>query len=529
MIATLLLLAASTGVDAGGQLIIDRNRADRVPDVHPKAVEKVDRAAIQILSDGTGIPIRRIEFRGTKVPAKVGRVAERYLGRDASPETLRDVALALSQAYAKTNVALYSIGIPEQDFANGRLIVVIVEGWVAAATLEGAGQGRFSRARRHLDKLVGEKPMSRVRFERQISLMRDIPGFTLKSIGSVAGVDGAVALSVTPAQKRQEWSIAFNNRGTRSLGQGQFEASGKAFGAFSEGDQLSVTGAAAADFKRYFYGGVSYSLPIGFDGLNVALSGGVLKTRPKGSAVRGTAEVAGIAFNYPVIRGFEETLNASLSLDGLNSDNAAFGNIVASERTRALRASLRYAKAKKKRSISGGVSLSQGLAFAGARADRQTTDLRFFKLNADGSITQSFAGRFFARVNMAGQWSRDRLPAAERFAVGGLPFGRAFESAVLSADRGVAGSLELGVQPKLGGRWEGSEIYGFVDRALVWFEPSPGFSGGRFDLASAGGGVRLKRGEKAELDIEGARAIDKPAPGFGDDWRVSIDWRLAFQ
>lgn len=528
--ALILLAAAGGGIDPAGQLIIDRNRADRspLPEMQAKPEEKVDRAAIRISSDGTGIAIRRIVFRGTEVPAKVGRAAERFIGRGASPAHLREIALALSKAYAKTNVALYSIGIPEQDFAAGTLVVQIVEGWVAAATLEGAEKGKYRRARHHLDRLIGEKPLSRSRFERQISLMRDIPGFKLKSIDSAAGEDGAVALSVVPSQKRHEVSFAFNNRGTRSLGRGQFEATGKAYGAIVEGDQLSVTGAAASDFKRYFYGGAAYSMPLGYDGLSLGLSGGYLETRPKSSSVRGTAKVAGVSLSYPLIRAFDENLYLTYAIDGLNSDNAAFGNVISSERTRAMRASLRYAKVKPRRSVSGGFSLSKGLDFAGARADPLQAELRFFKFNADGSISQAIGKRFFVRVNAGGQWTRDRLPAAERFAVGGLSYGRAFESALLSADRGVGGSLEAGWQPKLGPKWEGSELYGFVDRAIVWFEPRPGLVQRRFTIASTGGGIRIKRGDKAELGFEAARAIDRPVAGFGDAWRFSVDWKLSF-
>jgi hypothetical protein len=43
-----------------------------------------------------------------------------------------------------------------------------------------------------------------------------------------------------------------------------------------------------------------------------------------------------------------------------------------------------------------------------------------------------------------------------------------------------------------------------------------------------GGGVRLAYGERASIQIEGARAIDQPYAGYHAGWRVNLGWRLSF-
>ena len=51
-------------------------------------------------------------------------------------------------------------------------------------------------------------------------------------------------------------------------------------------------------------------------------------------------------------------------------------------------------------------------------------------------------------------------------------------------------------------------------------------SAAKYDLASAGGGVRIAFTPRASLGLEGARVIDAPYPGYRGKWRFNISWRL---
>ena len=73
-----------------------------------------------------------------------------------------------------------------------------------------------------------------------------------------------------------------------------------------------------------------------------------------------------------------------------------------------------------------------------------------------------------------------------------------------------------------------SELYGFVDGGVIGVLPRiPGTQRADYSLASAGGGVRLRYREKAELGLEGAHSIDAPYAGYRDDWRATVSWRLS--
>ena len=56
-------------------------------------------------------------------PMDVAKAAERYIGRPASTENLKRLAAAMTRAYNRSSVALFTLVIPEQDFADGVVIV----------------------------------------------------------------------------------------------------------------------------------------------------------------------------------------------------------------------------------------------------------------------------------------------------------------------------------------------------------------------------------------------------------------------
>ena len=58
---------------------------------------------------------RKITFRGQQVPQRVADAAAPFLGRPADKPTLSALAAALSAAYARSNIAFYTIAIGAQE------------------------------------------------------------------------------------------------------------------------------------------------------------------------------------------------------------------------------------------------------------------------------------------------------------------------------------------------------------------------------------------------------------------------------
>ncbi|MET0376396.1 MAG: ShlB/FhaC/HecB family hemolysin secretion/activation protein, partial [Rhizorhabdus sp.] len=536
-VAGLSLAAPIAATTAQSPLILDRNRADRVQPVtpaSPDAAQQSPAASAPVIEDGpeqTGIIIKAIRFIGTKAPEPAARAAQAYIGKPATRSTLQHIAAAVSGGYAKADVALYSVLIPNQDISDGVLSVLLIEGEVEQVVItdKSTGRGRelIAAIAQHM---VGEKPLRKATLQRYVSLIQDVPG-TKTDIDIVQGsARGLVRIVLTVRDKRNEFATGFDNRSGATYRGGEFTARATLLHLFRGGDQTDVNLGASAKFRNYRYASLSHSTAIGSDGGRLALSLGYLKTKPRNTTITGDAKIAGLTYSYPLIRDYKRNLTASAGLDGLNSDNAAFGQLIASERTRASRLALGYVEVLPKRTLAGGVTVSRGFDILGARVTVPLAETKFTKANARASIDQAIGKRMVARLRLSGQYSKDRLPAAERFAIGGQDFGRAFEVAVISADRGGAALFELAVKPLMKSKiLYDTELYGFVDGAKVRILDRGPFPGGTYDLASAGGGVRLAYTSKAALYLEGAKPLDRPYAGYDKDWRISVGWKLALR
>ena len=49
----------------------------------------------------------------------------------------------------------------------------------------------------------------------------------------------------------------------------------------------------------------------------------------------------------------------------------------------------------------------------------------------------------------------------------------------------------------------------------------------QYDLASAGGGVRLNYNSRAAVSLEFAHPIERPYAGYRERWQVSIGWTVS--
>jgi hemolysin activation/secretion protein len=523
MLLALAMMAA--GIQDSGA-IVDRNRIDRAPRTARPRARALKRNKTNVRAAGAPAVIRGIQFQGAKAPGPVAEAAKRFLGKTAIKENLIELASALSAAYEKTDVALYTVAIPEQDFTTGEVTVTLIEGRLSGATIAGDAAGH-PLMRAQIAPMLAEAPLSRHRFERQFALMRAIPGLTFEAEFTDPDANGALQLTVTPKQRRSRFSFGFSNRGVDLLGDGQWDAKGEFYGLGTDGDQLTLAASAARDLERYrYYSGV-YSIPLDPGGLTLSANAGYLETRPAATPIRGTAKLAGLSLSYPLVRQLHRAVDVSLGVDGIDSDNATLGSVITSERTRALRAGASYSEASDTRKLAFGASVSQGLDLLNAAVTAPFAETRFRKVNAAASAEQMLGKSFVLRANAAAQFTRDALPAAERFSAGGETFGRAFDTGIITADRGLGTLVEFAVRPVKGEPFGESEFYVFVDK--VWLGIDNRVIPGRSDysLGSAGAGLRLRYREKAELGVELSHVIDEPYPAYNGDWRVNLSWRLS--
>lgn len=523
LLLTISFAALCAGAAAAQDgLIIDQDRPDRVAPGADATTRETQRQNGQIETPHN-IPsfvLTGVSLDGASAPPQLLQAAAAPLiGRSFDAANLHELADAIAAAYARSNIALYAVEIPDQDFSSGHVRVRVREGHVSAVSLSGETEGDLALVRHYAAALTVERPLRRATLERQMLLVSDIPG--LKARVTMSRPDAANGVQLGLELDREPWTYEFgvNNNGSRSLGRTQLTGALVRNGAFRMGDQTRLTLGADAGFERFWLAALSHRQPIGYGGLSVTGSIRTLRTEPEGGA-EGRADAAGVLFSHPLIRSFRRTLTLSGGFDGLNSDNAELGETTASERTRVLRAAAAYVQAGPRYSLVLSGALSRGVDDLGAESLDPAVALDFTKLNLRAGYTRVLSSAFVVRLNAAGQASGEPLPASERFTLGAGVFGRAFPASAASGDDGVAGAAELGWRVRRG--WL-NETYVFADGGSATFADRPLIDGFERDLASAGVGARLRFGRDTALDLEVAHSINEPAPGADPE-----GWRFGF-
>lgn len=471
--------------------------------------------------------LRAASVDGSRLPpARLQAAIQPFIGQTLDAQGLARLRAALSAVYADSPYALPLIAIDTREAASGVLRITATEARINRVGITGQTEGDIDLLRHYAASLADEAPLSRRTAERYLSLIADIPGARTTVTTRPAG-PGQIDMGLALERTRWEFGLGLDNRGSSTLGRNQVTLSAALNGAFMLGDQTRLTLTVPTDIERYQQASLSHSRPIGWDGAVVTASLSHLRTR---TGLDGQATGGGLAISWPAIRGYRTNLVVSAGIDALDSDQAVFGNQVASERTRVVRLSAGWSRIGARSVLSAGGSVSQGIDGLGAGVDDPTlTDLDFTKLAVNASATRAIGQRARISLTVAGQITRDALPTSEQFALGGAAFGRAYGASLLVGDTGWGAHAEAAWRPPgLPSFLNGSELYVFGDGGMVEYNDRPGFEGLSENLSSAGLGARLALGSRTVLEVEGAYALDDPRPGDPDDWRLGLGLTTRF-
>ena len=183
---------------------------------------------------------------GASVPADLITSATKpFIGQTMDADGIQKIAAALSDTYAKSNIALYTIVVPGQDFAGGALNVRIVEGYIEHVDIQ--GQGDVDLVKAYAEKLTGEHPLSRATLQRYVSLIRDIPGLKADIQLLAGSAAGATRMVIKLDQRDFKIGLSLNNNGNPLLGRTQPQVDLVGYGLLREGEQTTLSLSTATD------------------------------------------------------------------------------------------------------------------------------------------------------------------------------------------------------------------------------------------------------------------------------------------
>lgn len=502
----------------------------------PGATRRIQLGAIDA-QGGTALP-----------PATIAAILDPLRGTEVALAAIEDARIALLHAYRAAGYPYVAVAATLSPAPGApRLVFRITEAAIAGISIEGEIGPAEILARRMLAPLVGQRPIPHDALERALLLLSDIPGVTAQGVlRPVAGEPGALELAVRLTRRPVAGYLNIDNRGYvatgrwQALGVAQVNAQTR----FGERTELAAVWSEANN-QNFLQ--ATQEVFLGASGLRLRAWAGLGRAAPGAPLAAigyaGDTQLAGVALSYPLLRS--RPLNVTLT-GGID----AFDSVVEARdapelmRTRRSRDAVRAVRAGIEGAVLDGwaglapaaaatnfhLRLHRGLEAFGASdggagtAARFGSDFGFAKLTAEVSRLQPLAlfgsgWMLAAQGTLAGQWSDDALPPAEKFFLGGNRLGRGFYAGQVAGDRAaaIAGELQLG---RIGALpWGGADAPRLGTQAYLFRDEGRaadnGAGGTVRRLASFGAGVRLQMDEHAQLDAELARRITRTPEGTG--------------
>lgn len=489
----------------------------------------------------TRLTPRKFDIEGVQsIPfSEVAALFTPLAGQSVTVGELVERSQQATALYQKQGYALSFFFVPVQDFRNGAVRIVAVEGHVQAVRIEGdPGKGE-DRLREIAEQIQREKPLRTATFEHVTALLGRLPGIGIQAqIQLPTSTDGASTLVIQARHKPYDLAVGLETRKPHP----RAVVTGLLNDPLLPGSQLGVSTLLSTADKDH-YNAVHYEQLIGSQGLSV--KGSLSRYRgnpsdPQGAQSplqRGTdVDRAELTASLPLRLSRESSWVASGGVYGVdtrdrisNPDNGAY--LVDETQVRAVFGQLSYTAQKPNDSVQVTLKLSHGLNGLGADAGitsnvpglsgPSAVKLAFARLQVEAAHQHRFANRFGTAVSFAMQHSPHNLPGSEKVSFGGSRFANGYGAGEAVGDSGWGLGLELNRAFALDSAWlrqwqpyvllEWARVYGRIAT------PVPA------DLRSVSLGVRLTNHKHYNLDLALSKPTgDTPVLDPERHWRANV-------
>ncbi|MCK2183440.1 ShlB/FhaC/HecB family hemolysin secretion/activation protein [Halomonas getboli] len=471
------------------------------------------------------------------------RVAQLIEATEQITQRYQDAGFPLSYAY-----------LPGNNFQNGTLTVVVVEGYIARTEIAVEDAAVAQRVRRLADRMREERPLTRETFERYTALIERIPGARLAVKAPVPRTpSGATTLRVEQRDSdRVDAGLALgggDENDTQVIGNLAFHSH------TPYAETLSFAYLLPVDNDDTFYA-AQYRQELGTDGLRLNMSAQrfegddeqpvLVEGRPYEVDQEKVRDRYRLGLDYPLLleRRRSWTVDANLEHLDETADYRYRSEMGPELRARqdlrysTLELGTHYRQGNADRRLEGRAELRQGIDLGGAETTTEIRnvangvsvdgegqeELEYTRIELQGRWLEALTPNWRLSTRVAGFWSDDRLPAPERGSYGASRFARAYDDGEAEGERGYAGEVELRYRQALGVSWASHlEPYLVMDGAHTEFNDSAL----EYDLASVATGFELSNSRLYRVGIEYAYPIgDRPSDLDSREGRVNarLSW-----
>jgi hemolysin activation/secretion protein len=469
-------------------------------------------------------------------------------GDQVTIEAVFALANAVTKRYADAGYALCFGVVPEQDIKDGKVRVVVVEGFLSEHAYGVARpSGRALNATEaQLGRLRASRPLRTDVLERNVLLMDDLPGWDVGSVLSASPtVVGGSDLSLEFTRVPDAVDLSWNNFLPRALDRQVAGATWSGYGHLDGADELSLGFYRSPEGDAYRSFNVAASTLIGSDGERIGFTFSQSDSRPTDPLLvplefKGRSRNARVTLSKPLIRSRAATLQAEAYVGSMDADSSLIGGAPTRDALRIVGGTLTYDFARQDQSTNlVRLNLEQGLAGLGAEGNSRangSSDYTVASLDFTRSAPLAALGAAALSYSFAlqGQCSLgDPLLSPVEAAFGGRQFGRFFDAGSMNGEQALFGSFELRyARPLALGLAEPVRFQGylFFDAGMIrqQGELQPQELRERH-AASAGLGVRLGLPHGMNALVEITRLVSQPAGVVLDDSpRVNASFGVRF-
>lgn len=436
-----------------------------------------------------------------------------YAGREVSLAEIYALADKLTAHYRNLGYVLTRVLVPEQRIVDGRLKLVAVEGYVDRVVFEGATPAQVARLQPYAERLKFSRPLTAQVLERSLLLMNDLSGSHARAIvrASTAG-QGAADLVIQFSARAFSASAEVNNRGSRTLGPVTMLGHMQWHSPIGRFDELRFALAATPNDELRF-ASLGYSIPLGSDGLNLALSTSSARAHPElegGIDVRTRSTSGALKLSYPVQRSRSRNFYLHGGLTSQDGRTEVSGLPLTRDVVKTFRLGAAYDSTDAWVGINTielewvrGLDVGNATQANAADSSRVGAPPDFSKTTLYLARLQSLRVRWDLLAAVTAQASSSKLFSSEQFGFGGASFGRAYDASELLGDTGAAVKLELRYAMPV---WSSATLYGFCEAGRVR-RRDPQNQPERESAADFGAGLRFGFGQH----LGGYLEVAKPA------------------
>jgi hemolysin activation/secretion protein len=413
----------------------------------------VGEASVPEGADALEVDLQGVSLEGAfpEELVPIGKRLDTFGGRRVRVGDIYRLATELQTKYIASGFPFVRVIVPPQDLADGGIVrLTLIDGFIEALVLDGLDPALRHAAERLLRPLVGVRQLSFKALERQISLLGDVPGGTVRTAIARGDAIGGVKLIVDGKIDRWSGSIAFDNRTSAAFNHRQVILSvvangllgrGESFYVYAGGDPLAGSPLAATATRRLFGSGATF--PLGSRGAVLGLEYTNSRTQPLGGPfiTRDLFQKVSASLTQSLMRTRRQNLTFRGAIEYYRERQTApeFDALLFFDEYAIGRVRFDYSHGSEKLNFGGAVIVSHGRTSIDPNISSPGATPRFTKseLSAFASWRLPVAG-LVGSANLQSQLIFDGvLPIAESFLLDGPSGLSTFDAGGASASEGV--------------------------------------------------------------------------------------------